>query len=85
MERTEITKKIISCLKVEYKTVSIDEETALEYSGENSLDMSSMDIIDFIIQIEEEFCMIVDISTRFETIGDVVNYIHSKLNGEETL
>ena len=84
-----ILKDIKEMLSQEYPMVEISMDTYLE-SGEGSyLDMSSIEIVQFIIALEEKYDIIIDLEDRYYTIGDavlgVVAYLKEKaeLESEE--
>lgn len=66
-----------------YPSVDINAETFLEYGDGSHLDMSSLEIIQFIVMIEEKYDIIIDFEDRFYTIGDTVRAIMSYLNDKE--
>ena len=62
--------------------VEISMETLLEYGSESCLDMTSIEIVQFILDLEEKYDIIIDIDDRYYTIGDavrgVVGYLEEK-------
>ena len=63
-----------------YNNPSINYDTFLDKVADNSLYMTSLEIIDFIVEVENHYNIIVDISERFYTIDDVINSIILHLN-----
>jgi len=57
---------------------SITFETILiEGVGENGVDLSSIDYVDFLTRVEDDFDIAFDFETMIYTIGDIYHYIHS--------
>ncbi|KRQ87865.1 Acyl carrier protein [Caloramator mitchellensis] len=54
------------------------EEIKLETSFEE-LGLDSLDIVELVMNIEEEFDIQIEEGENFKTVGDVVTYIESKL------
>ena len=75
-----LLEEIQEMLAEKYPREKITMKTYLEYGDDLSLDMSSLDIIQFIIDLEKRYDIIIDIDDRFYTIGDVVRGIKSYLN-----
>ena len=65
-----------------YPTVEITMETYLEFGDGSYLDMTSIEIVQFIVDLEEKYNIIIDIEDRYYTVGDavrgVVSYLHEK-------
>ena len=59
----------------EYPTTQIAMETFLEYGDGSNLDMTSIEIAQFIVDVEKKYDIIIDIEDRYYTIGDVVRGI----------
>ena len=57
-------------------------DTYLEINEGSYLDMSSLELVQFIIELEETFNIIIDLDDRFYTIGDavrgVIKYLEEK-------
>ena len=53
----------------------IDEETAL-IGGD--LGISSMDYVELLVSMEDEFDVVFDFSTQIETIGDLIDFLDEK-------
>ncbi len=51
--------------------------------GEGDIDLASIDYVDFLMCIEEEYNIVYDFDTKIQTIGDVYEYIQNfrKLKG----
>lgn len=73
-------------LSQEYPTVEITMDTYLEFGEGSYLDMSSIEIVEFIVILEEKYDIIIDFEDRYYTIGDVVrgvvSYLKKKANPE---
>lgn len=54
------------------------EEIKLETSFEE-LGLDSLDIVELVMNIEEEFDIQIEEGENFKTVGDVVSYIESKI------
>ena len=48
--------------------------------GDNSLDLNSIEIVSFIMKVEENFNIIIDFDVLFVTVQDVVNEVQRLLN-----
>lgn len=57
-----------------------DMDTNLTGSETNCLDLTSIEIVTFIVHIEDAFDMIIDFDVQFETIGDIVDYLVQTAN-----
>ena len=55
-----------------YPGVDVSMETYLEFGDGTYLDMSSIEIVQFLVDLENKFDIIIDIEDRFYTVGDVV-------------
>ena len=66
-----------------YPNIDITMETFLEYGTGTYLDMSSIEIVQFIIDIEQKYNIIIDYEDRYYTIGDMVHGILSCLANME--
>lgn len=70
----------------EYPTTQISMETFLEYGDGSYLDMTSIEIVQFIVDVEKKYDIIIDIEDRYYTIGDVVHgvaaYLKEKAESE---
>ena len=64
-------------LSSEYPIVEITMETFLEFGEGSYLDMSSIEIVEFIVALEEKYDIIIDFEDRYYTIGDVVRGVIS--------
>lgn len=71
----ERVKKIV----VEQLNVEEDEVT-LEASIKEDLGADSLDVVDLIMQLEDEFGLSIEEeeAEKINTVGDIVNYIESK-------
>lgn len=81
-KETQILEDIKEMLTETYPDVDISMNTLLEYGSESCLDMSSIEIVQFILVLEEKYGIIIDIEDRYYTIGDavrgVVGYLEEK-------
>lgn len=81
-----ILNDIKEMLSQEYSTVEITMDTYLEFGEGSYLDMSSIEIVEFIVILEEKYDIIIDFEDRYYTIGDVVrgvvSYLKKKANPE---
>ena len=77
-----IFEKIKNILSVSYPSANITMDTYLEINEGSYLDMSSLELVQFIIELEETFNIIIDLDDRFYTIGDavrgVIKYLEEK-------
>ena len=74
-------KEILQTLYNEEVDISMD--THLETEGDSFLDMSSLEIVNFIINIEKEFDIIIDFDDRYYTVGDVVYGVYKHLSEKQ--
>lgn len=69
-----------------YPKVEITMDTYLEFGDGSHLDMSSIEIVEFIIVLEKKYDIIIDLEDRYYTIGDavrgVVAYLKEKAENE---
>ena len=79
MEKQLILERLRAMLTEKHPNVEINIDTLLEFGTTTYLDMSSLEIVEFITAVEEEFNVIVDITERFYTIGDVVDSVFTHL------
>ena len=56
-----------------------DKEISLD-SGFKDIGLDSLDIVDLIMQLEEEFEVELEMSEALVTVGDLVTYIEDKKN-----
>jgi acyl carrier protein len=79
MEKNEITKKVIALTaqKLSAKTQTISEQTSFE----EDLNADSIDIADFIMELENEFQIDIPDSDleKIRTVADAVNYVQIKM------
>lgn len=77
-----ILSEIKEMLIKDYPDTEIDMDTYLEYGEGTYLDMSSLEIVEFIVDLEEKYDIIIDIDDRYYTIGDavrgVIGYLEEK-------
>jgi len=79
MEKNEITKKVIALTaqKLSAKTKTISEQTSFE----EDLNADSIDIADFIMELENEFQINIPDNDleKIRTVADAVNYVQIKM------
>jgi acyl carrier protein len=79
MEKNEITKKVIALAaqKLSAKTQSISEQTSFE----EDLNADSIDIADFIMELENEFQINIPDNDleKIRTVADAVNFVQIKM------
>lgn len=60
----------------------ISEETILISDGDaNAMALSSIDYVEFLIDVEKEFSIVYDFDVVFKTIGDLLKYIEEYNKG----
>ena len=72
-------------LSQEYPTVEITMDTYLEFGEGSYLDMSSIEIVQFIVALEEKYDIIIDLEDRYYTIGDAVRGVVAYLKEKAEL
>lgn len=84
--KEEILNDIKKMLFEDHPEIEITMDTFLEYGEGSFLDMSSIEIVDFIVKLETKYDIIVDIDDRYYTVGDavlgVVGYLEEKARSE---
>lgn len=83
INQDKVLNDIQKMLSKEYPTVEISMDTFLEYGGSSFLDMSSIEIVQFIICLEQKYDIIIDFEDRYYTIGDAVRGVTSYLKEKE--
>ena len=68
----QILNDIKEMLSKSYSEVEISMDTYLEYGNGPFLDMTSIEIVQFILDLEKRYNIIIDIDDRYYTIGDAV-------------
>lgn len=58
-------------------------DTNLETDEGLSLDMSSLEIVEFIVSLENKFDIVIDIEDRYFTVGDVIDGVVSYLEKKD--
>lgn len=77
-----VTQLLLETLQIEKTNIPITLNTDLVSGiGMDSLALSSIDYVDFIIKIEEEFDITFDFNTVIYSVGDLYNYIKSYQEG----
>lgn len=79
----KILDDIREILSASHPSVNISMGTYLEYSDGSHLDMSSLEIIEFIVALETKYDIIIDFEDRYYTIGDVVSAVAAYLENKE--
>ena len=80
----DVFNRVVEIICIKYPSAKITMDTYLEFNNNGEhLDMSSLEIVDFILDLEREFDMIIDIEDRYYTVGDAVRGILLQLNSEE--
>lgn len=75
----EIFGDICLILKESFDKNNISLASTLS-KGDNSLDLNSIEIVSFIMKVEENFNIIIDFDVLFVTVQDVVNEVQRLLN-----
>lgn len=70
-------------LSESYPTVEITMDTYLEFGDSNYLDMTSIEIVQFIVALEERYSIIIDLEDRYYTVGDAVRGVVAYLLKKE--
>ncbi len=87
IKEENILNDVREMLSQEYPTIFITMDTYLEVGNHSYLNMSSIEIVHFIVALEEKYDIIIDLEDRYYTIGDavrgVVSYLKEK--AEDTL
>lgn len=82
VEEERVFNDIKEMLTPMYPDIDISMDTFLEYGTGTYLDMSSIEIVQFIIDIEQKYDIIIDLDDRYYTVGDVargvVTYLREK-------
>lgn len=60
--------------------LSLDQEEVTMEKSFTDLGIDSLDLVELVMQLEEEFDITIDEAESLETVGDVVNYISAKVN-----
>lgn len=71
------TKELLArAISVDELNIPIDLETDLVNGvGENSLPLSSIDYVDFLVMVETEYDIVYDFDTTIYTLGDLYRYV----------
>ena len=72
-------------LSQEYPTVEVTMDTYLEFGEGSYLDMSSIEIVQFIVALEEKYDIIIDLEDRYYTIVDAVRGVVAYLKEKSEL
>ena len=82
MNSQNILHELNELVKKQFPEVDFDVNLQTKLTGEkeNSLDLSSLDIVTLIVNIEERFDIIIDFDKVYVTMEDIVNDVEKKLN-----
>lgn len=83
IDESKILDDIKKMLSQSYPSVEISMETFLEYGEESSLNMSSLEIVEFIVYLESKYDIIIDFNDRYYTVGDTVRAVMTYLNEKD--
>ncbi len=60
--------------------LSLDQEEITMEKSFTDLGIDSLDLVELVMQLEEEFDITIEESESLQTVGDVVNYIQAQVN-----
>ena len=80
-----IFSEVKNLLQDKYHDCEINMDTFLEFGSGSFLDMSSLDIVEFIVDLETKYDIIIDIEDRYYTVGDAVRGVEKYLREKEDL
>ncbi len=60
--------------------LSLDQEEVTMEKSFTDLGIDSLDLVELVMQLEEEFDITIEESESLQTVGDVVNYIQTAVN-----
>lgn len=83
IKEEKILNDIVELLSDSYSDVEITMETYLEFGKGSHLNMSSLEIVEFIVILEKKYNIIIDIEDRYYTVGDAVRGVVSYLREKE--
>lgn len=85
MQRGEITSRTQNLLKSKLgdEALEVNESTKFIGNCKDSLAMSSLDYVEFMVSVEEEFNIVFDFNSRINSINQVVDYVCSEKPNEE--
>ncbi len=66
-------------VKILVEAADCDESAIKMESTWEELDLDSLDTVDLLMELEEEFDVSVEMNENLKTVGDVVNEIKNKL------
>jgi acyl carrier protein len=72
MDKSEIKNKVVNILS---ESFFINDSINLESDLINDLNLDSLDMLDLVFQIEQEFKIAINNETDFKTINNVVDFI----------
>ena len=80
----EKVKNILSdILEVDFADVPLTMDTSIvDMFAEDSLSLSSIDYVRFLINIEDQFNVVFRFEDRMVTLGDIYRYINNYLEGQ---
>lgn len=86
INKETILNDIKSMFSQSHPDIEITMDTYLEIGEGHCLDMSSLEIVEFIVALEQKYSIIIDIEDRYYTVGDAVNgvvgYLKEKVDFE---
>lgn len=74
MERKQIYEKIVALIKKQKSKKIVSIEMSLN-DGKKGLNLNSMELIQLIVNIEDEFNIIFDLDIMFTTIKEIVDKV----------
>lgn len=78
---SEILAKTLCVEKIEVP-ITLDTRI-INGVGANDLELSSIDYVDFLMQIEEEYDIVYGFETIIYTVGDIYNYVREYTSENE--
>lgn len=77
--KEELTELLAEILEENGEEIEITEETSLIGNvGTEYIGLSSIDYVEFLAAVEDEFGIVYEFDTRINTVGELVNYIDKK-------
>lgn len=84
MQRGEVSARTLSLLKkiLGDESLNVSEESKFIGTCKDSLAMSSLDYIDFMVLVENEFNVAFDFDSRINSVSQIVDYVCSEKSDE---
>jgi acyl carrier protein len=87
--KLEVSDSLYTVIKDKIKIIIIDKlgveesKITLDASFINDLGADSLDVIEIIIRVEDEFQIKIpeEDNEKLKKVGDIVNYVHNKIKG----